>query len=157
MIKKHNIQFALRDCDWHIHMVMDANFVRRTTEIGCLENMRKLNFGLCKDLLPRRFAEFELDERFHWVAVFQGSHDALNRHGHFLLHVPTAINVEQPLQRIRLNAAIGKYWAGLRWGNGSLLPWYRYVEDLADNNAVATYVSRDLTRQAWEKDVYFSH
>ena len=119
--------------------------------------LRRLNYRLCKRLLHRRFAEFPLDERIHWVGFPQGTRDAGTRHAHVVIHVPASVPMDTPFQRMKVKTAIQTEWLRVRDRDAPLWLWARCIEGSADSKAVATYVSRELTPRLWEReDLWFS-
>ena len=123
-----------------------------------LVSLDRLNFRLCKRLLPRDFSEFARDDRFHWAAVFQGSRTMADRHLHVMIHVPAAISWNTPLQRLKVQYALQAEWLRLErlWPRENL-PWCKTILDDAASKSVATYVSRQLTVVQWTaEEVHFS-
>lgn len=143
-----------RQQNWDIHLVVDPVYVTRAGDEAVKSQLRKLNYLLCKRLLHRRFAEFPLAERFHWVGFFQGLRDAGTRHLHVLMHVPASVPMDTPFERMKVKTAIQTAWLRAGFRTGRIFPWIRYVDGYADSRAVATYVSRELTPTLWEREEF---
>jgi len=109
---------------------------------------------LCKRLLHRRFSEFPLADRFHWEGFFQGMRVAGTRHLHVLIHVPASIPADTPFERMKVKAAIQTAWLRSGFRTDRIFPWMRFIDGSADSRAVATYVSRELTRSLWEREEF---
>ncbi len=156
-LTKAAVQCLLRNYDWSYHIVIEGRDVMRMGDQATLSRLKELNFGLCKKWLSRKFARLPLEQRFHWVACFQSSREFGDRHLHLLLHVPSSVPADTCVRRLKFSQSLQGAW--LRVRDRSAVPWlwHRRIEDAADNKAVATYVSRELTRTTWEaEDVHFS-
>jgi hypothetical protein len=153
---KEAMQSLIRRHEWAYHLVIPGRDVMRMGDQGALSRMKELNFGLCKRRLGRKFASFPLDERFHWLGIFQGRREFGSRHLHVLLYVPSAVPSSSSFQQLRLSQGIQSMWLRVRDHHSALWLWNRRIDGDADNKAVATYVSRELTGTSWAEDVHFS-
>jgi hypothetical protein len=157
LVTKHEIQCIFQNSRWHIHLVVDEHHLGKMTEDLIIGRLKELNFRLCKRFLHRRFAKFKLEEKFHWTAVFQGNKDACKRHAHVLIHVPSCAPMRSAWECLRLRSSIQMEWLRIRGRDEPLFLWFRPIRDSGDSRAVATYITRELTRKGWEhEDVHFS-
>jgi hypothetical protein len=150
LVTKEAIQSLLRQQDWGVHLVLEPAYVMSVGDHAALAQLRRINFGLCKRFLHRRFAKHHLAERFHWVACFQGTRDAGTRHLHVLFYVPARVSTATPFQRMKLLTAMQTLWLRVKARHYPVFVWARCIGDPADSRAVATYVSRQLTPRPWE-------
>ena len=157
MTKTH-IQTWLREIPWALHLVLSPTDLKFSSDERALAALRKMNFFLCKRYLRRRFSKSCLEHRFHWIAFFQGTREAGNRHLHVLIYVPTGLRPATPFEEMKLKTMVRGAWLCAREGCGSLFPWVRAIQDGGDSRRVATYVSRYCSMTSWnEQDVRFSH
>lgn len=161
-VDKSDYQEFLRAYPWHYHIVLDEHLLKKVSDKRALELLRRMCFFLCKRYLHRSFSKRPLEERFHWMAVFQGNRLYQSRHVHVLLYVPPGLWKEMKvLRRLRVNGAIESAWIAGRWAmrikDGPLFVWKRFISDEQDNRAAATYVTRLVSPSGWnEAEVYFS-
>ncbi len=160
-IAKSDYQGFLRSIPWQVHLVLDEQVLKRISDNAALELARKLGFHLCKMNLHSKFSTFALKERFHWVAIFQGTRDAGNRHLHIMIYFPPKLWRGSVARRLRIMSAVQRAWLKARRSVGKAkMPiwiWQRVISGDEDSASVATYVSRFITPGDWNiGNVYFS-
>lgn len=160
-VSKSDYQQFLRSRPWHVHVVLDEQAMKQMSDNRALELARRWNYFLCKAALHRRFSSFALDDRFHWIAVFQGSRDARNRHMHLLLYVPPTLWASSRVRELRLRSAVQTTWLrarhAARAAPAPLFVWNRFIGTDEDSRSVATYVSRYVSPADWnEAEIVFS-
>jgi hypothetical protein len=130
----------------------------KVSDKRALDALRRTNYQLCKQFLRRRFSNKPLEERFHWIAFFQGQRDAGTRHLHVLFYVPAAQRPKTPFENLKMQSAIQAAWLQAREGARPVFPWIRTIQGESDNASVATYVSRYCLPVEWNNcgDVHFS-
>jgi len=154
--KKSDLQDWLRSIPWSHHIVIDPNQLRRWSNERALRSLKKMNYHICKRLLHRRFAMAPLDERFHWIAFYQGDRTAGTLHLHILLHTPVSMRPSSAFEGMKLSSALHTAWLSGRDG-GPLWPWMRVIREEGDSRSAATYVSRLCSASSWnDQGVQFS-
>ena len=156
-VTKNDIQSIFRATDWQLHIIIDPGYVTRVGDEVIQAQLRELNYRLCKRLLHRRFAKFPLDDRIHWVGFPDGMRDAGTRHAHLLMHIPPSVSMGTDFQRLKVKSRLQSEWLRVSDRYDPYFLWARWIDGCADNWAVATYVSRELTPRLWElEELWFS-
>lgn len=137
---KRVIQDWLRAHPWGLHVVLESEVVQPTSDACILNRLKKANYLLCKRFLHRRFSKRPLEQRFHYIAFFQGHRDAGTRHVHVLVHIPQCVRPANSIQQFKLRSAVQTAW--LAASDKVYFPWVRAIKDVADSCGAATYVSR---------------
>ena len=149
---KFEYQELLRSAQWGIHMSLSKEICSHFAEDDIRTIIHRTCYRLSKRLLNRRFANFQLHDRFHAIGFFHGR-ETHERQPHVLFHVPWSVRSSRSrIWKLKAREILNRPWLSCS-PPAPVYACIKFIESEAYTRNAATYVSRFAGEKTWGDDI----